>query len=139
MTSPAAAIPIPPPPAPPRVAPSFIVLMGDDDHDQAMRELVVWVKHLLMPIYGREVTSGAPWCSRWWEHLEAVAQLHALWMAWDDLVLNRPAPTGPADWHRDYLIPVMAALRDPSGPFAGCKTGRHQDKGTPDVDDYPDE
>lgn len=47
-----------------------------------MRQLTLWVHHVLLPVYGREVTSMSLWCSRWWEHPEAVAQLHGLWLAW---------------------------------------------------------
>ncbi|NEE06434.1 DUF4913 domain-containing protein, partial [Streptomyces sp. SID7499] len=44
--------------------------------------------------------------------------------------------TGPAIWHRDYLTHVMAALRNPSGPFAGCKPGAHRPKDVPVTDAY---
>ncbi|WUP22399.1 DUF4913 domain-containing protein (plasmid) [Streptomyces sp. NBC_00271] len=94
----------------------------------------MWVHGLLLPVYGREVTSMAPWCSRWWEHLEAVAQLYGLWMAWQELTGDGSALSGPASWHRDFLMPVMSSLRDPSGPFAGCKPGLHRDKESPPIE-----
>lgn len=72
---------------------------------------------MLLPVYGREITSAAPWCSRWWEHQEAVAMLHGLWLAWAELTGPGSGMCGPANWHRDYLGPVMQSLRDPSGPF----------------------
>jgi hypothetical protein len=129
----------PPPSEPPLpVGPVFILNLDEPAYGEAMRQLAVWVKYLLMPIYGQEVSSGAPWCSRWWEHPEAVVQLHALWMAWEHYTSPMAGPTGPATWHRDYLSGVMALLRDPLGPFDGCKAGTHRSKDSPQVDDYPD-
>ncbi|WP_405843751.1 DUF4913 domain-containing protein [Streptomyces sp. NBC_01518] len=120
----------------PPPAPKFILYLQGPEYGQTLRKLTLWVHHVLLPVYGREVTSSAPWCSRWWEHPEAVAQLHALWLAWGELTdTGSPAgPTGPAAWHRDYLSSVMQNLRDPSGPFAGCKAGTHRPKQVPTVD-----
>ncbi|MET7684563.1 DUF4913 domain-containing protein [Streptomyces sp. NPDC005423] len=98
-----------------------------------LRQLTLWAHHVLLPVYGREVTSGAPWCPRWWEHREAVAQLHGLWLAWGDLTGPGSRMTGPASWHRDYLSSVMDGLRDAQGPFAGCKTDKHRPKQTPTI------
>ncbi|MEU8677797.1 DUF4913 domain-containing protein [Streptomyces sp. NPDC048560] len=116
--------------------PQFIVYLDGPMHDEALTLLSRWVKHLLIPVYGRETTSSAPWCARWWEHEEAVAQLYGLWMAWQELTDPGAGLTGPAVWHRDYLTHVMSALRDPSGPFAGCKPGAHRPKDVPVTDAY---
>ncbi|WUX04407.1 DUF4913 domain-containing protein (plasmid) [Streptomyces sp. NBC_01450] len=96
-----------------------------------MSDLALWVHGLVLPVYGREISSTAPWCPRWYEHLEAVAQLYGLWMAWQNLTGKGSPLTGPATWHRDYLNPVMHSLRDPSGIFAGCKPGQHRPKEAP--------
>ncbi|MCX4564513.1 DUF4913 domain-containing protein [Streptomyces phaeochromogenes] len=101
----------------------------------ALADLAVWVNGLLLPVYGREVTSAEPWCPRWWEHLEAVAQLYSLWMAWQASTGPGSPLTGPAMWHRDYLAPIMSSLRAPSGPFAGCKAGSHRAKKPPQSDE----
>lgn len=103
----------------PASAPKFILYLQGPEYGQSLRQLTLWVHHVLLPVYGREVTSMAPWCSRWWEHREAVAQLHALWLAWGELsdTGSESGLSGPASWHRDYLNPVMHILRDPSGPF----------------------
>ncbi|MFE7975118.1 DUF4913 domain-containing protein [Streptomyces shenzhenensis] len=124
------------PPPPEAVRPRFILYLQGPEYGQTLRKLTLWVHHVLLPVYGREVTSSAPWCSRWWEHPEAVAQLHGLWLAWGDLT-DTASPVGlngPATWHRDYLPHVMQSLRDPSGPFAGCKPGAHRPKEAPTVD-----
>lgn len=129
---PAAEPPAPPeePPAPPQ----FILYLQGPAYANALRQLTLWTHHLLLPVYGREIASAAPWCPRWWEHAEAVAQLHGLWLAWGDLTGPGSPATGPASWHRDYLSPVMNSLRDPQGPFAGCKPGMHRAKEKPPVD-----
>ncbi|GHE85221.1 hypothetical protein GCM10018772_05530 [Streptomyces fumanus] len=118
------------PPAPPQ----FILYKEGPAYADALRQLTLWTHHVLLPVYGREISSTAPWCPRWWEHPEAVAQLHGLWLAWADLTGPGSVMTGPASWHRDYLLPVMNSLRDPQGPFAGCKPGMHRAKEKPPID-----
>ncbi|MGW1722210.1 DUF4913 domain-containing protein [Streptomyces sp. NPDC002306] len=133
-------MPVPAPPeaqGPPPVPP-FILYLSGPDHFEALHRLTLWVRHLLLPVYGREVTSTAPWCSRWWLHPEAVAQLYGLWMAWQDLTVPEAGLGGPAAWHRDHLSHVMATLRDPNGPFAGCKPGGHRAKAAPEMDAFPE-
>ncbi|MER6672748.1 DUF4913 domain-containing protein [Streptomyces sp. NPDC000983] len=112
----------------------FILYQEGTEYGRTLRRLTLWVHHVLLPVYGREVTSSAPWCSRWWEHPEAVAQLHALWLAWEELTESDTPGSGPVTWHRDCLGPVMHSLRDPAGPFAGCKPGAHRVKEKPPVD-----
>ncbi|MFE5141202.1 DUF4913 domain-containing protein [Streptomyces fagopyri] len=114
--------------------PQFILYLEGPAYANSLRQLTLWTHHVLLPVYGREITSTAPWCGRWWEHPEAVAQLHALWLAWGELTGPGSAVVGPATWHRDYLTTAMTALRDPQGPFAGCKPGMHRPKEAPKVD-----
>ncbi|MFJ5261809.1 DUF4913 domain-containing protein [Streptomyces sp. NPDC088387] len=115
-------------------APRFILYKEGAEYIAELGQLTLWVQYVLLPVYGREVSSTAPWCSRWWEHREAIAQLHGLWLAWGELTGPHAAMSGPATWHRDFLLPVMSSLRDPMGPFAGCKPGRHRATETPPVD-----
>jgi hypothetical protein len=110
---------------------TFILYLDSPEYDNALFQLTLWVRHLLLPVYGREVTSTAPWCPQWWEHREAVAQLYALWMAWQELTGPTCALPEPAIWHRDFLGPTLSALRDPAGIFAGCKAGGHRPKEIP--------
>ncbi|MFD7502272.1 DUF4913 domain-containing protein [Streptomyces sp. NPDC059850] len=114
--------------------PNFILYKEGPEYVQELRQLTLWAHHVLLPVYGREVTSSYPWCSSWWEHPEAVAQLHGLWLAWAELTGPGSGRCGPANWHRDYLQQVMTSLRDPSGPFAGCKAGSHRPKETPRIE-----
>ncbi|MER7694586.1 DUF4913 domain-containing protein [Streptomyces sp. NPDC097610] len=108
--------------------------MEGPEYAQTLRQLTLWTHHVLLPVYGRELTSTAPWCGRWWEHPEAVAQLHGLWLAWGELTGPGSGMCGPANWHRDYLGQVMTSLRDPMGPFAGCKPSAHRAKEVPPVE-----
>ncbi|MGW0872140.1 DUF4913 domain-containing protein [Streptomyces sp. NPDC002740] len=115
--------------------PPFILYKAGEDFGGAVADLALWVHGLLVPVYGREISSTAPWCPRWYEHVEAVAHLYGLWMAWQDLTGSRAPLTGPAMWHRDFLTPTMNNLRDPSGVFAGCKPGQHRPKEPPPVEE----
>ncbi len=117
-------------------APAFILYLDGEEYAAEMRSLALWVSDLLLPVYGREVTSAQPWCPRWWEHLEAVARLHALWLAWQEYTDPVAGASGPAVWHRDHLGPVMSELRAPNGPFAGCRPGGHRAKAAPMVEAY---
>ncbi|UXX94718.1 DUF4913 domain-containing protein [Streptomyces sp. AD2-2] len=124
-----------PPPGSPLSAPHLILYLEGPEYARTLRNLTLWTHRLLLPVYGREVTSSAPWCSRWWAHTEAVVRLHGLWLAWAELTGPGSDMVGPAKWHRDHLVPVMYSLRDPMGPFAGCKPGVHRAKEIPSVDD----
>ncbi|WP_369248487.1 DUF4913 domain-containing protein [Streptomyces sp. R41] len=117
-------------------APPFILYLDGAEYAEEMRQLAVWVADLLLPVYGREVTSQQPWCPRWWEHLEAVARLHGLWLAWQEHTDPAAGASGPAVWHRDHLGPVLSELRSPTGPFAGCKAGGHRAKQAPTTEAY---
>lgn len=117
-------------------APAFILYKDGPEYGAELERLVFWVNRLLVPVYCRETTSQAPWCSQWWKHTEAVAQLHGLYMAWQELTGPEADLTGPASWHRDFLAPVLGTLRDSLGPFAGCKDNTHRTKEPPHVE-YP--
>ncbi|WP_406079043.1 DUF4913 domain-containing protein [Micromonospora sp. NBC_00858] len=104
---------------------------------EELRRLAMWVEGLLLPVFGREVTTTAPWCPQWWAHAEAVARLHALWLAWQDANAPGRDMQSISSWIRDHLDVGMTTLRDPSGPFAGCKRGSHRDKEIPYVEPIP--
>lgn len=106
--------------------PLFILYLDGAEYARQLRRLTLWVHHVLLPVYGSEVTSSTPWCTRWWAHPEAIARLHGLWLAWGDLTGPGSDALGPATWHRDHLTSVMNTLRSTDGPFAGCKPGNHR-------------
>jgi hypothetical protein len=47
--------------------------------------LVAWVAGYFAPTFGRLGRNSATsrWCSRWWDHPEAVLRLDALWCSWE--------------------------------------------------------
>ncbi|MEW2305394.1 DUF4913 domain-containing protein [Streptomyces sp. NPDC006655] len=100
----------------------FILALGAKAYAEELTALTNWVHNLLLPVYGREITTGRPWCGQWQEHPEAVARLHALWLAWQQLTDVQAGLTGPSTWHRDHLDPALLQLRTPDGPFGACTT-----------------
>lgn len=96
---------------------------------EEIENLADWVERVIVSVYGGEVRAGAPWCAQWYMHAEAVARLHAAWMAWQGLVADPKAggATGPSAWHRLHLDPMLAQLRSPQGPFAACMTNPDSD------------
>ncbi|GAQ59470.1 DUF4913 domain-containing protein [Streptomyces acidiscabies] len=114
--------PTPPPPQDGEARSCFILALGGDAYAAELEALTAWVEYLLLPVYGREVSSSRPWCAQWREHPEAVARLHGLWLAWQQLTDVEAGLSGPSTWHRDHLDHVMAQLRSPDGPFAACTT-----------------
>jgi hypothetical protein len=112
----------------------FILYLEGHEFVEELRRLSFWVEHLLLPVYGAESTSQSPWCPRWREHPEAVSYLHGLWLAWQERTDANAQRSDPANWHLSYLWPTMDKLRDPGGPFAGCKAGSHRPKERPVVE-----
>ncbi|MFE7576303.1 DUF4913 domain-containing protein [Streptomyces sp. NPDC057521] len=100
----------------------FIVALGGEAYATELTALSNWVNYLFLPIYGREISTTRPWCEQWYEHPEAVARLHALWLAWQQLTDTEAGSTGPSTWHRDHLDQALVHLRAPDGPFAACTT-----------------
>ncbi|WP_328418485.1 DUF4913 domain-containing protein (plasmid) [Streptomyces violaceus] len=107
--------------------PPFILLLDPPEYDDELRALIEWVEGVLVPGYLGEPSADARWCHLWFEHPVAVARLHAVWLAWQEL--TDPAScgyTGPSVWHRDHLDPALRELRAPTGPFQACTKGEHQ-------------
>ncbi|MDX2692191.1 DUF4913 domain-containing protein [Streptomyces ipomoeae] len=107
--------------------PPFILLLDSPLYENELRALIEWVEGVLVPGYLAEPSADARWCHLWFEHSVAVARLHALWLAWQEL--TDPVScgyTGPSVWHRDHLDPCMRELRGAGGPFKGCTKGEHQ-------------
>lgn len=100
----------------------FILALGAEAYAIEIAALSDWVNHLFLPVYGREISTSRPWCEQWHEHPEAVARLHALWLAWQQLTDAEAGLSGPSTWHRDHLDQALVHLRAPDGPFAACTT-----------------
>ncbi|AXE80801.1 DUF4913 domain-containing protein [Streptomyces atratus] len=100
----------------------FILALGGEAYAVELAALSDWVNYLFLPVYGREISTTRPWCAQWHEHPEAVARLHALWLAWQQLTDAEAGLSGPSTWHRDHLDQALVHLRAPDGPFAACTT-----------------
>lgn len=63
------------------------------------------------------------WCSKWWDHEEAVLRLEALWDAFE--AMRTDPGTGTATWIRDFLDPTIASLTsEVTSPFRQCDPRR---------------
>lgn len=111
---------MPTPVLPPEPKP--ILELDGDERENELDSLTDWVEDFLMPVYGAEITTSAPWCEQWQEHLDVVAWLHALWMAYQQHKDPEAGPSGMFVWHRDFLTHAMAAIRSAAGPLSACQT-----------------
>jgi hypothetical protein len=102
--------------------PRFILTLDAVAFEAELDALTDWVHDFLLPTYGAEVSTAAPWCRQWAEHLDVVGWLHALWMAYQQHTDPEAGLSGPAVWHRDFLTHTMAAIRAPGGPLSACTT-----------------
>nr|WSX75895.1 DUF4913 domain-containing protein [Streptomyces sp. NBC_00899] len=106
----------------PAAEPRFILTLDGSAFEAELDALSDWVHDFLLPTYGAEVSTAAPWCQQWAEHLDVVGWLHALWMAYQQHTDPEAGLSGPAVWHRDFLTHTMAAIRGPGGPLSACMT-----------------
>ncbi len=94
--------------------------------------LYTWVHIHIATITGRKVSKssgsesgvGVRWCTRWYEHDEAIARLEALRRAWEEHVVIPGA--GMSSWYISHYDPHIAALTSLGGPFWQCSPGHHQ-------------
>jgi hypothetical protein len=100
----------------------FILTLDGTAFEAELDALSDWVHDFLLPTYGAEVSTAAPWCQQWAEHLDVVGWLHGLWMAYQQHTDPEAGLSGPAVWHRDFLTHTMAAIRAPGGPLSACMT-----------------
>lgn len=110
------------PPPPPSPEPRPILELEGEAYEDELDALSDWVDDWLLPVYGAEVTTAAPWCPQWQEHQDVVAWLHALWMAYQQHKDPEAGLSGMAVWHRDFLTHTIAAVRAPGGPLSACMT-----------------
>ncbi|MFB7171878.1 DUF4913 domain-containing protein [Streptomyces sp. NPDC056254] len=106
----------------PQPDPKPILELEGEEFEDELAALTDWVDDHLMDVYGAEVTTAAPWCDQWQEHLDVVAWLHALWLAYQQHKDPEAGLSGMAVWHRDYLTHCLAYVRAPGGPLSACQT-----------------
>ncbi|MGP4104745.1 DUF4913 domain-containing protein [Nonomuraea sp. KM90] len=107
--------------------PVFILYLDEPDLSRELDLLKKWVADLLTPTYLHEPTPDHPWCPQWWDHDEAVALLHGIWLAWQKLTDPQSCDfTDPDRWHFDNLYPALDRLRAAGGPLQRCMTDRNK-------------
>lgn len=102
--------------------PRPILELEGEAYEDELDALSDWVDDFLLPVYGAEVTTAAPWCLQWQEHSDVVAWLHALWLAYQQHKDPEAGLAGMFVWHRDFLTHAIAAIRAPGGPLSACMT-----------------
>jgi hypothetical protein len=100
----------------------FLLLLDDPkDVGKALAELAEWVHKVLVPVYMVDDMSMR-WCTQWYRHPDVTARLHALYLAWCELV--EPSRGGASvevsRWHRDHLDPAMREIRARGGSLSQC-------------------
>ncbi len=99
---------------------------GADPKNWTCDSLSKWVEEVFVWHFTRDhQTQAWYWCPKWWDHVEAVSRLTALWWAWESMHNSTPPGTGLAGWYHelDHQLPI---LMGPQGPFRLCKAGiRH--------------
>lgn len=111
---------LPLPAAPPEPRP--ILELEGEEYEDELDSLSDWVDDFLVRVYGAEVTTAAPWCEQWQEHVDVVAWLHALWLAYQQHKDPEAGPAGLFVWHRDFLTHAMATVRAAGGSLSACMT-----------------
>ncbi len=93
--------------------------------------LYTWVHIHIATITERKVSKGSSesgtgvrWCTRWYDHAEAIARLEALRRAWEEHVVQPGASM--STWYLSHYDPHITALTGPGGPFWQCSPGNHQ-------------
>lgn len=87
---------------------------------QRFASLPVFVEEYVVPnwIHKLGESYAGVWCTKWWEHTEAITRLEATWEAFE--VMRLQPPPSLSTWIRDHLDVHMRALTAPHGVFHGC-------------------
>jgi len=93
-------------------------------------DLPSFVEQYIVPTFARPLGGEFRWCTHWWDHIEAVLRLEALWRSWESLRLD--PQTGMGVWLRDYADHQIPRIMAPTGPFARCQPDRHDRPHEPD-------
>jgi hypothetical protein len=102
----------------------------DEGGEPVFPDLPSFVEQYIVPLFARPLGGEFRWCTHWWDHIEAVLRLEALWRSWESLRLD--PQTGMAVWLRDYADHQIPRIMAPNGPFARCQPDRAQRGHEPD-------
>ena len=91
----------------------------EEEQEQLYFDVETWVEGYFAPVFLHRVSDGsrARWCTRWWDHAEAIARLTLLWAAWEAMRWDPAAKTG---WwvELDHHLPILLGA---DGPFRSCR------------------
>ena len=99
---------------------------AEQPNDLCYPDLSAFVRDFFAPAFGRPVGATTRWCPFWFEHLEAVLRLEALWRSFEHL--RQDPHTGIALWLRDHVDHQLPQLTSATGPFARCGSGHEPDQ-----------
>ncbi|MBF4636239.1 DUF4913 domain-containing protein [Agreia pratensis] len=99
------------------------------------QNVVEFVDEWLLPRYARNPQTHS-WDPRWFEYVEVVDRLEALWRSWEFLRLE--GMTGMAVFFRDYFDPAMAQIASKDGPFWNMTSLQGRQVPEPWPSDKPD-
>ncbi|WP_051799949.1 DUF4913 domain-containing protein [Catenuloplanes japonicus] len=102
-----------------------------------------WVDGYFAPMFLHRVTGSTRtrWCTRWWDHAEAIARLTLLWNTWE---AARWEPAAKPGWwlDLDHHLPILLSA---DGPFRNCRQpddhrpAKHEPAQQPPTDAAPDD
>jgi len=82
-------------------------------------DVEAFVTEWLVDAYRRGLDGrGRTWCPQWWQHVEALSRIEAMWRAFE--YLRQEPALGMSTWWQEHADPHMAVLLDPEGPFRYC-------------------
>jgi hypothetical protein len=126
---------------PPQAATNHTTNDDTIEHPPLYTYVETWVNAYFTPMFLHRVADGSRhrWCTRWWDHAEAIGRLTLLWTTWEPA---RWDPSAKASWwlELDHHLPLLLA---PDGPFSGCRpahTGRaakHEPAAVPAIELAP--
>ncbi|SDL33536.1 protein of unknown function [Nocardioides sp. YR527] len=92
----------------------------EEQPQQRFASLPVFVEEYVVPnwIHKLGENYAGSWCTKWWEHTEAITRLEATWEAFE--VMRLQPPPSLSTWIRDHLDVHMRALTAPHGVFHNC-------------------
>lgn len=132
-SSPPAASSTPSPPLPPKhqhLDSAAFPRNQPGARETEVTKLRLWMEQYLVPTWIYEASSDRPWCNQWHRHPDAVSVLHAVYLAWLELLdADRSGLAAPSTWIHQHLRPALDYLRAPTGPFSLCIRGteiRHE-------------
>jgi hypothetical protein len=86
-------------------------------------DLEAWVTGWFVQVFARHPGPDRRWCSKWWDHPEAIHRLEDLWRSWEALRLRDDL--GMSTWLREHLDPQRDRLMADAGPFQSCDKTEH--------------